>query len=258
MPWEILRKGILSAFLIHLFLFIMVAIPSSNPPRKKFVRISLYPVSDGKAIEKTEGLEGGGDSEKIKIESPKEERKEKTVEFKKEEPQKPEPVKREKYKTQEKKVEKPKKKDRQNGNKKISKKPEGKKGGGKGGPGKGEKKLSQKPSEIDITAGSGKGGEIVEEVVPEDLKSVYGSILWKMVKEKWEIVSSLKGKSLKVEVLVKISADGKILERRVEKTSGNSTFDVLALNLIDSIESFPPPPWSPKKPVEIIFIFSSE
>ncbi len=97
-----------------------------------------------------------------------------------------------------------------------------------------------------------------EEFIPEDIKSQYGALLWKSVKEKWMIVSPLQGKNLKAEILVKISPDGKILERRVEKTSGNPTFDALALSVIDSIQSFSPPPWNPKKPVEIIFIFSSE
>jgi len=278
MPREILRKAILSALFIHILLFIVVAIPSGSPPtRKKFVRVSLYPVAGGKTKEeikelpRMENVEKGQEikAENIIIEEPK---KKETVENKKslkEEPPKSKPIK---GKTQ--KEEKPKKPEvsKKDKEKKSAELTEGRKEGeeeSKKGTAKDKRKLSQKPSggraEPEGEKGrSGEGtgkiekGEEVEEFIPEDIKSEYASILWKTVKERWAILSPLKGKNLKVEVSVKISPEGKVLERKVEKSSGNSTFDALALNVIDSIETFLPPPWNPKKPVDIIFIFSSE
>jgi len=270
MPREILRKAILSALFVHILLFVAIAIPSGSPPTgKKFVRVSLYPVAGGKVkgeIKERLGMEKVERGEEIKVEniSVEESKKKESVENKKylkEEPQKPPSVKRDTQKE---------KKGKESGisKKEVALKRDREKKPDQGTKGQGKKSISQKPSVSEIKQGRGKGGGEepgkfekegeVEEFVPEDVKAQYANVLWKTVKEKWTILSPLKGKNLKAEVLVKISSDGKIIERKIEKSSGNPTFDAIALNVIDSIESFYPPPWNPKKPVEIIFIFSSE
>jgi colicin import membrane protein len=278
MPWEILKKAILSATFIHLLLFLAIAVPSGNPVRKKFVRVSLYSVGGGKekketkglpAIEKVEGNELKAESTKEEIREEVKNKEASQVRTPKESPGKSQLENREKQKE-----EKTRKQDVSKKEVALKKDKEKKLEGIKGkreskGGDKEKKTVSQKPSGGEIREGTGKGGGGEgmgkgekegegEESVTEDIKNQYGTLLWKTVKEKWTIVSPLKGKNLKAEVLVKISSDGKIIERKIEKSSGNPTFDAIALSVIDSIETFSPPPWNPKKPVEIIFIFSSE
>jgi len=278
MPWEILKKAIFSAIFIHLLLFLAIAVPSGNPVRKKFVRVSLYSVGGGKekketkglpAIEKVEGNELKAESAKEEIREEVKNKEASQVRMPKESPGKSQIENKEKQKE-----EKARKQDVSKKEVALKKDKEKKLEGIKGkreskGGDKEKKTVSQKPSGGEIREGTGKGrgGEGMgkgekegegEESVTEDIKNQYGTLLWKTVKEKWAIVSPLKGKNLKVEVLVKISSDGKIIERKIEKSSGNPTFDAIALSVIDSIETFSPPPWNPKKPVEIIFIFSSE
>jgi colicin import membrane protein len=283
MPWEILKKAIFSAIFIHLLLFLAIAVPSGNPVRKKFVRVSLYSAGGGKekketkglpAIEKVEGNEVKAESAKEEIREEVKKEEHPQVRTPEESPWKSQIGNKEKQKEEKarkqdvSKKEVALKKDKEKKLEGIKGKRESKGGDKKEGD-KEKKTVSQKPSGGEIKEGTGKGGSGEgmgkgekegegEEFIPKDMKTRYANILWKTVKEKWAIVSPLKGKNLKVEVLVKISSDGKIIERKIEKSSGNPTFDAIALSVIDSIETFSPPPWNPKKPVEIIFIFSSE
>lgn len=52
----------------------------------------------------------------------------------------------------------------------------------------------------------------------------------------------LKGQGLRVTVLVKVDAQGKILEHRVEKSSGNPSWDRAALAAVEEVGTVPRPP----------------
>lgn len=272
MPSDVFRKGIATAFLIHICFFILLAVPSGITARKRILRVSLYSVPGTSAIR----TEATAYIPHQMGETRGEESREKNLE-----PAPPAegPAKEEK-KIEEKerkgRKEKPEKKAERGGKTPVKKETKASSDGGRvsskkeepRAKGSREKEIYSQHSsgkEMEGPVGSkGTGSPSLSDEdggiasVPDDLKTQYGSSLWSIVKERWAVISSMKGKNLKAEVFVKIAPDGEIIERKIEKSSGSSAFDALALRVIDEVGRFPPVPWKAQKPLEILFLFSSE
>lgn len=70
----------------------------------------------------------------------------------------------------------------------------------------------------------------------------YISDLDKHIKQHWVLPQWLSQLQLKARAIVKLDADGTVLERKISISSGNDAFDAKVLEAIDSAVPFPAPP----------------
>lgn len=92
--------------------------------------------------------------------------------------------------------------------------------------------------------GEGKGGWGSPEGsrVTMALLSMYGQKVKDVINRQWMIPESVKPQGLEARLAVVVSRDGKVLDLRVEKGSGNSLFDESALRAVRKASPLPPLP----------------
>ena len=96
---------------------------------------------------------------------------------------------------------------------------------------------------------------IEQKVARARLRERYFQMIQQRVKDEWAVPDALlTEEGLRAIIRVKIDKNGRILETKVEKSSGNPYFDRSALQAIARAEPLPPPPKG-TAPVEIGLVF---
>ncbi|RYZ88219.1 MAG: TonB C-terminal domain-containing protein, partial [Proteobacteria bacterium] len=70
----------------------------------------------------------------------------------------------------------------------------------------------------------------------------YLSSLDQQIKQNWVLPQWLSKKQLRAQVRLKLDEKGQVVSRDIVLSSGNSSYDDLALDTIDKSAPFPPPP----------------
>lgn len=70
----------------------------------------------------------------------------------------------------------------------------------------------------------------------------YISSLEKHIRQNWALPEWLSSKNLKAQVRVRVDEHGQLVSRELVRSSGNSTFDDLALQTVERSAPMPPPP----------------
>ena len=96
--------------------------------------------------------------------------------------------------------------------------------------------------------------EIEAKLARARMSEIYFALIRRRVKEFWAIPDLLSERTeLKAVVIVKIDGNGRIMETKLQRSSGNLYFDRCALQAVAKAEPFPPPPGGVPFEVGLIF-----
>jgi len=96
--------------------------------------------------------------------------------------------------------------------------------------------------------------EIEAKLARARMSEIYFALIRRRVKEFWTIPDLLSEQTdLKAVVIVKIDKEGRVLEMRLQRSSGNLYFDRCALQAVAKAEPFPPPPGGVPFEVGLVF-----